>query len=560
MSDMSTSGGADAFEKVKALLLGDTARRLEETAERVEKLDARVGDESRFSASTGDALVEAFKRAEEKRPRDLSNALAPSVVSIIRSEIRNSKDMMVEALYPIMGRLVTSAVAGAFRDLVETLNARIDALVSANSWRLRLRAFATGRSMAEVVLAEAEAGRLKRALLLERGSGRLLAMWPPATDSGQDSNADLESGMIAAITEFATSVYADKGGELRMLDIGSGKVFLRASPQVIVASEFGGELSSQNERRLDEAFLSIVEMHERDEKSCTPEAIGGLLDGALAEETKPKSKAPVIIFGAAMAALLVWFSWNPLLHRYREWRIRGAYDEAMVAHPALAQYPLRLDVEHEGTRVVLRGLAANDAEPMAVVEAVARISDPYRVEREVQIVALATQTLQDLRAGETRAAATLQEAQTQIDTLRVELKETRAALDRLTREHDAPRAKLHRFIDNFAVFFSDSDTLLDPAATAASLDALAALLKESDSGLRVVGYADDVGATVSSRSASRKRADKIVAMLVERGVPRNRLSLVSRSTLNPIADAALDTIRSRRVSFELPYAGEFDVR
>lgn len=561
MSDMSSPGGVEAFEKIKSLLLGDVSRRLDETAGRVEKLDDRVGDEKKFSISTSDALIDAFRRAEEKRPRDLSNALAPSVVSIIRSEIKNSKDMMVEALYPIMGRLVTSAVAGAFRDLVESLNARIDELASANSWRLRLRAMATGRSMAEVALAEAEAGRLKRALLLERGSGRLLAIWPTPEEGAEGANADLESGMIAAITEFATNVYADKGGELRMLDIGSGKVFLRASPRVIVAGEFGGELSGQRGKRLDEAFLSIVELHEKDDDACTPEAIGGLLSDALAEgPAKPKSKTPVLIFGAALAAFALWFSWEPALHFYREWRIRGAYQEAMASHPALAQYPLHLDIEHKDARIVLRGLAANDAEPQAILETLTRVAEPYRVEREVQIVALASQTQQDLRAGETRAAATLQEAQAQIETLRGELKETRAALDRLAGEHDAPRAKLQRFVENFAVFFSEADTLFDPAATAARLDELASLLKTSDSGLRVIGYADDVGATVSSRSASRKRADKIVTMLVERGVPRNRLALVSRSTLNPIADSTLDTIRSRRVSFELPYAGEFDVR
>ncbi|WP_442754111.1 OmpA family protein [Methylocystis sp. JAN1] len=561
MSDLPAPAGVEAFEKIKSLLLGDMSRRLDETAERVEKLDDRLGDEEKFSISTGDALIDAFRRAEEKRPRALSKALAPSVVTIIRSEIKNSKDMMVEALYPIMGRLVTAAVAGAFRDLVESVNARIDALASASSWRLRLRAMATGRSMAEVALAEAEAGRLRRALLLERGSGRLFAIWP-ATEAGpQGANADLESGMIAAITEFATNVYADKGGELRMLDIGSGKVFLRASPRVIVAGEFGGELSAQREKRLDEAFLSIVELHEKDEEACTPDAIGGLLSDALTEgPARPKSKTPILVFGALLAGLVFWFSWEPILHSYREWRIRAAYADAMGSHPALAQYPLHLDIEHKDGRVVLRGLAANDAEPQGVMDAVARVADPYRVEREVQIVALASQTQQDLRAGETRAATTLQEAQSQIESLRSELKEARAAIERLVGEHDAPRAKLQRFIESFAVFFSGSDTLIDPAATAERLDELAALLKASDSGLRVVGYADEVGANVSNRSASRKRADKIVAMLVERGVPRNRLALVSRSTLNPIADSTLDMVRSRRVSFELPYAGEFDVR
>ena len=39
---------------------------------------------------------------------------------------QNSKDMMVEALYPITGRLTAAAVANAFRDLVADLNERLD--------------------------------------------------------------------------------------------------------------------------------------------------------------------------------------------------------------------------------------------------------------------------------------------------------------------------------------------------------------------------------------------------------------------------------------------------
>jgi len=555
---MSASGGAEAFEKIKRLLLDETTRQLDRTAERVERIDARVGDSKKLAEATGDVLVEALRRAEETRHPELSRAVAPLVISAIRSEIRNSKEMLVEALYPIMGRLVTAAVAGAFRDLVETLNDRIDALVSANSWRLRLRAMATGRTMAEVALAEADAARLKRALLLERGSGRVLAHWPSNEQS--DENLDLQSGMIAAITEFAANVYADKGGELRLLDLGASRVFLRASPRVIVAAEFGGDLSRQREKRLDEAFLSIVELHEKEEASCTPEKIGGLLNDALAEPpAEPKSKTPVMIFGAVATTLAIWAAWGPATRAYREWRIENALQTALAAHPALVQFPLRVEVEHGAGRVVLRGLVANENEPKAIADALAGAAAPYRVERELSIVALASQT-DAMRAGETRAAATLQEAQAQIETLRSELKEAHAALDRLAAKDDAPNMKLRRLVETFAIFFTDLDTLSDPAAAARGLDELAALMKATDAPLRVVGYADEVGSVNQNRSASRRRADKIVAMLVERGVPRQHLALVPRSTLNPIADAEFDAIRSRRVVFELPFAGEFEVR
>lgn len=549
---MPVPSAGEAFEQLKALLLGETTRRLDSTVERVDRIDAYVGDEKKLGAATGDVLVEAVKHAEKKHHRELSSAFAPLVVTAIRSEIKRSKDMIVEALYPIMGRLVTAAVAAAFRDLVETLNTRIDELVSAHSWRLRLRALLTGHSMAEVALAEIETGKLKRAMLLERGSGRVLAAWP--RNEKDKRNVDLQSGMIAAITEFAANVYADKGGELRMLDLGASNVFLRASPRVIVAAEFGGELPRHHESRLDEAFLSIVERHEKDETACTSEAIAGHLNEALAPEAgKPKSKTPVIVFGLVMGALAILAASGPVTRAWRESRIRSAFDAAMAPYERLAHYPLRLHIDHKGGRVILRGLAANEEDPKAVVEALASAAKPYKVEHNISVVALAEQAV-DLKAGETRARATLQEAQTQIDALRAELKEARATLEGGARE------RLRHFIESFAVFFGDQDNVLKPAPTAAKLDELAALLKSTNSGLRVVGYADEVGSASMNRAISRKRADRVVSMLVERGVPRERLALVPRSTLDPIADAELDTTRSRRVVFEIPFEGEFGVK
>jgi outer membrane protein OmpA-like peptidoglycan-associated protein len=546
---MSAEGGDGdrGFEQLKSLLVGDATRRLDDVAERVEKIDAYVGDGKRLEAATADILVEAFRTAEVKRHRELATAVAPLVVAAIRSEIKNSKEMMVEALYPITGRLVTAAVAGAFRDLVENLNRRIDALVSADIWRLRLRALMTGRSMAEIALAEADAGRLKRALLLERGGGRVLAVWPPAR---AEDHADLTSGLIAAITEFATTVYADSGGELRMLDLGATHVFLRASARVIVAAEFSGELSGSRERRLDEAFLSIVEGHEQDEESFSAQAMGDRLDEALQDEpAKPASKTPIILVALLASGLAIWLSIDPLTRAVRERRIRDAFDDAMGKRVALADFPMRLDIDHAGGRVILRGLTADEEEPRAIVDDIAPWARPYRAELDVKVVVLAPRAA-DLQTNGERAGA-------RIGSLDEQARETRAALELL---RDAPAVKLRRLVDSFAIFFTEQDNVVDPAAVLSGIDDLAALLKATGTNLRVVGYSDETGSSSSNRSISRKRADKIVSMLTERGVARDKLAIVPRAALYPIADTGLEAARSRRVAFEIPYAREFDMR
>ena len=119
----------ESFEKLKALLLGEDARRLGDVEEGFKRIDRYVGDRLKLETAVADLLVDALRKAEVAHHKELAGALAPLIVAAIRSEIKNSKEMMVEALYPITGRLVTAAVANSFRELVEDLNRRIDAMV-----------------------------------------------------------------------------------------------------------------------------------------------------------------------------------------------------------------------------------------------------------------------------------------------------------------------------------------------------------------------------------------------------------------------------------------------
>ena len=104
--------------------------------------------------------------------------MAPLVVAAIRSEIANSRDMMVEALYPITGRLVAAAVSNAFRALLETINARprpapVHKAVAAAPARFAHRAPAR-RNRARSRAASTRAAHSGA----ERDSGRLIARWP----------------------------------------------------------------------------------------------------------------------------------------------------------------------------------------------------------------------------------------------------------------------------------------------------------------------------------------------------------------------------------------------
>ncbi len=491
-----------------------------------------------------------MRKAEVARHAELSRSIAPLIVGAIRSEIKNSREMMVEALYPITGRLVTAAVANAFRDLVEQLNARIDAMVSADVWRLRMRALLSGRSMAEVALAEADSAQLKRVLLLERGSGRVLAAWPDHEPGA--GREEITSGLIAAVTEFVATAYAGRGGELRMLDLGASGVALRASARLIVAAEIVGALTPASERRLDAAFQHFVEGRESEGGDGDAAELAQSLAGALRPERKPPSKTPLIVLSAGLAGLALWASIEPATRAYRQYRIERAFSSAMREHRSLAEFPLRLEINHDDAKVVLRGLSADEWEPQAVLDAISGAAKPYAVERDVKVLQLRSDSL----SLDASRASEIAQLHSSLQALQASLKDVS---ETVRANRDGAPAKLRRMIESFAIFFSDGDNLAEPAAAAAGLDELARLLKLTQQNIRIVGYADEVGTSAMNRSVSRQRSEKVAAMLAERGVPRERMAIAPRSTLVLIADSANST-RNRRVVFEAAYENEFSRR
>lgn len=579
------------FDRLKQLLLAPEADRLAASEARIEALDKRLGTPDRLEAATSEVLVEAFRKAEIARHRELAGAVAPVVVAAIRNEIKNSKDMMVEALYPITGRLVAAAVANAFRDLVADLNERLDRSLSTRYWRLRFRSMVTGRPLSELALAEAQRPELRRLLLLERGSGRLVAAWH--ADDESDDQSELVSGLIAAITEFASSVYGSRSGELRTLDLGHARVFLRGAPVYLVAAECAGALRPEHEREVDDAFLSLVSRIDHAPDDAMP-ALAHMAETLFQQRlaSEKKSSLPLILVGAGLLGLLAWWGSGPILRGLHERRIDAAFAQALIAHPELDAFPLRVSVDHATKTVTLVGLASSDAAAGAVEKALEAPAAPYKVvahtasigtvqqaqemrKRLEQISAeladltgrvatLAARTKDDAeRATQTaaRTAARIDDADARLAALASATTQSAEALraeardisHRLTALSAAtartPREKLISMLADRAIYFARLDTFADRALAEKRASEIATALNGNDLALRIVGYTDSTGGERRNLVIGQMRANAVAELLVAQGVNKARLRIVTRPGF--AQNGAESDPRDRRVTFEL---------
>ena len=342
-----------------------------DTAQRIDQLFQRAGTEERFRRSVADVIDVAIQDAETTRHAQLSRAVAPLVVNTIKTELKNSQDEMVEALYPITGRMVSAYVASAMKDLAESINRRL----SQNPVSLRMRSLTTGRPVSELVMADTQRLEVEELFLMRRGSGELIARWPGGTDL---SNSDVHmSGVLTAISDFAAHAFQNDGGGIRSFRADDFQIFMRASPVYLLAAKCRGVAPPGLEKIFDEEFLAVLE---RDPTELEPDHFSGpsgedhrlqlvSTSDALSRRIENRYEAldqegggffvlKLLLF-LILVPLIAWFAWGWYTDM-EEHRVRRIAQSVVADTPAVEGYPLNIGVGYRGKTLVVDGLLAND--------------------------------------------------------------------------------------------------------------------------------------------------------------------------------------------------------
>ena len=564
---------ADPFDNLTS---SEQLRRLllQEEQERIDRLEARLGDDDALRGSLTPVIADVLRDAGVKDYRRLASALAPIVVESIKTEIHNSRDMMVDALYPITGRLVAAAVRNAFKDLVDQLNGRLDSTLSVDRWRAKLKAMISGRSEAEVLLSEGAAFEIIDLLLIDRQSGLLIAQAGVDADQGSmDSN--LLGSILTAIMAFVRDAMSQSSEQdLRTLHVGDMQLHLQVSPSAVLAVKTKGPPPAGFETALNEQFYAFLsrwggELGEPDQiDSQSEQALSEDLEErfqslleAKQSNFKGKSNKGLILLGALASFAVLWIGWLV----YDEWskgRVEAMARSVIERQDELVGFPI--DVMHRETddMLLISGLLPSQ-------EAASKLRDELGNVFPDTAFSMNVGTLPD-RSSDERTVAALAELAQQQETLRVEitdgfddrvlsLSEKVVGIERRLPsssevEHTAFRSWLYRQ----SIRFLDRRDFRDTARANGTLKEIADRfsMMPADVGLRVIGYGDDLGDERASSSVSRSRAVLVADRLRDLGVPSSRLQVIGRGKERRIDDADGPDSVNRRVEFELTYRSD----
>ncbi len=410
---------AEGVTLLKELLFDRERRRLDDLSRRVEdehsatsarhkslsdRLDLvfeRAGTEESLLQSVAVIIDGALREAEIARHEPLSRAIAPLIVHTIKVQLRESQDEMVDALYPITGRLVKSYVQAEINKRMIEINARLGG--GRPSAAMLEKSDATGVSLGDLALADANKLEIQEVFLVRRGSGDLIAHWEkpepastaPAAGRQGGSNRDvLISGYISGIMTFSEEAFGAAPGSFRTLELENGdRIFVRGSAAHLLAVRSRGSAGGGVEQMIDEVFLDTLERYQNiltgdaarrrradgtpsgtaADRAQTNAEIAAILPGlgrsiealtaerqaGLAAQATAQLSAPSFGRLYALAALLaapfvIWAAWSAY-QSFETVRTESAANRVLQTTDEISGVPPRIEVARGGRALTVSG-------------------------------------------------------------------------------------------------------------------------------------------------------------------------------------------------------------
>jgi small GTP-binding protein len=266
-----------ALEQLQELLLANDRDAVQRLRDELAELNFDVTDSKSDISQLKKLLDELHENWED--PDRLGNRLDPllnlkiqeiksnfsqlfgyEIRNTVKQGIRNSKDEFVDAIYPIVGKMIRKYVRTQFDTFLDDVGARLESGLSPKWWINRIKGLFGGVSKSELLLRESISYKLEEVFFIQHNSGLLLA----AYSRNNTIDLDMIAGMLTAIKSFVGDAFAQKNeqdDDLESISYGSYKVMLTNFHSYYAASVVSGIMNNTQKEQLEDHLVSFAEQH-----------------------------------------------------------------------------------------------------------------------------------------------------------------------------------------------------------------------------------------------------------------------------------------------------------
>jgi len=235
---------------IKDILLTDEREFVSSIENKIKILENTVNKRDNLSAKVNPIIDEKLKTFIKEIP----DTLGPTITEALKEEIKNSKDAVVEALFPILGQMVKRYVQHEMKLLSEKINNQVNNTFSFKRFFRKTKSKASGINESDLILQEQTNTKIEQAIIIEKGSGLVLAEF----SKNKMADEDMVAGMLTAIKSFVEDAFKKEGQNLQYIEYDLYHIHLQNFSSFYIAIVVSGAYNIVYKDKLEDKILKFA--------------------------------------------------------------------------------------------------------------------------------------------------------------------------------------------------------------------------------------------------------------------------------------------------------------
>ncbi|KYG81729.1 hypothetical protein EV198_1941 [Roseivirga ehrenbergii] len=252
-----------AFDKLREILLEKDWEEREEFAQKLSDLDDQLNSRNRLEEKIQPILDDERESLRHRFP----DLFGPQITETISKQIRESQDEVVEALYPILGRMIKKYITSEIEKLSEKVDEQMKLAFSWEAWKIRIKAWFTGTPQKNMIISKLIEPKIEEIFIVEKQSGMLMGSF----SKNHSVDQDMIAAMLTAIKAFVEDAFKGETQELDSIDYDNYKIVIKNFKSFFIAVVTSGGMSMAFRDKLDDTLLDFAEKVLRKAKDADEE-------------------------------------------------------------------------------------------------------------------------------------------------------------------------------------------------------------------------------------------------------------------------------------------------
>lgn len=234
---------AELFKQLQRILLSDDRQK-------IQKIEETVYAEKNLSKEISPIIEEHIEFLKKNFPDEFRVV----VDKMIAAKIQDSREEIVNAIYPEVGKMIKKYVSHQIQMLKEGIENQVKSTFNSKSFFGKIKSTLGWKSTSEEIIQNLHQPVIEEIFIIQKDSGLLAG----SATRNKLIDQDVIAGMLTAIKAFVEDAF-NKGNEsLETIEYGSYRILLQNFPSWYMAIALSGTLSAKEKDKLSDEVLNFA--------------------------------------------------------------------------------------------------------------------------------------------------------------------------------------------------------------------------------------------------------------------------------------------------------------